>query len=339
VSEFPNLSEEEQVARLGRLAEGALAAWGLEDAAVTPIKYRENAVFRVEAPDGELRVLRVHRADYRSDAAIRSEAAWMQALSRDGGVPTPAMLPTRDGDVLTSATADGVPGARQCDLLAWVEGSPLGTLEHGVDLADSALRETYGVVGEIAGRIHAHAESWTPPPEFQRPSWDAASLVGDDPAFGRFWELSGLEDAELDLLMRARTRVRRRLAELSPAGLLIHGDLIPDNLLASSRGVRVIDFDDCGWSWASFELVTSLFPLLISGGFDMGSRAYLEGYRSVRPFPEAELEWVPSLVMARALSYLGWPQGRPEITTQQSLIPFLIKAVCERAELYLTNEG
>lgn len=339
MSDFPTLPEAEQVARLGRLAERALAAWGLEESVVTPIKYRENAVFRIQAPGGELHVLRVHRADYRSDAAIRSEAAWMRALSRDGDVPTPAMLPTRDGDVLTSASANDVPGARQCDLLAWVEGSPLGTLEHGVDLGDSALRETYGIVGEITGRIHAHADSWKPPPDFQRPSWDAASLVGDDPAFGRFWKLPSLEDEERDLLMRARTRVRQRLEELGPPDLLIHGDLIPDNLLASSRGVRVIDFDDCGWSWASFELVTSLFPLLISGGFDTGSRAYLEGYRSVRPFPEAELEWVPSLVMARALSYLGWPQGRPEITTQQRLIPFLIKAVCERAELYLANEG
>ncbi len=339
MSDFLRLSEEEQIARLGRLAQRALAAWSLDGAAVTPIKYRENAVFRVEAPSGELQVMRVHRAHYRSDAAIRSEAAWMQALCRDGDVPTPAMLPTGDGDVMTSATAEGVPGARQCDLLAWVEGSPLGTLEQGVDLGDSALRETYGVVGEIAGRIHAHADSWKPPPEFQRPSWDAASLVGDDPAFGQFWKLPSLEDEERDLLMRARTRVRQRLEELGPPNLLIHGDLIPDNLLASSQGVRVIDFDDCGWSWASFEFVTSAFPLLISGGFDTGSQAFLEGYRSVRPFPEAELMLVPTLVMARMLSYLGWPQGRPEIASQQPLIPFLIKVVCERAELYLSNEG
>jgi Ser/Thr protein kinase RdoA (MazF antagonist) len=339
VSDFPSLSEEEQVARLGRLAERALAAWGLEEAVVTPIKYRENAVFRVEAPDGTLQVMRVHRAGFRSDAAIRSEAAWMEALSREGGVPTPGFLPARSGEMLTSASADGVPGARQCDLLAWVEGSPLGTLEAGVDLGDAALHRTYRSVGEIAGRIHAHADAWTRPSEFVRPAWDSASLVGDDPAFGRFWELAALGDDERALLMRTRARVRQRLAELGPTDLLIHGDLIPDNLLASSRGIRVIDFDDCGWSWASFEMVTSLFPLLISGGFDTGSQAFLEGYRSVRPFPEAELSLVPTLVMARLLSYLGWPQGRPEIASQQPLIPFLIKAACEQAEPYLSRQG
>ena len=43
--------------------------------------------------------------------------------------------------------------------------------------------------------------------------------------------------------------------------------------------------------------------------------------------------------MARLLSYLGWPQGRPEIASQQPLVPFLIKASCERAEQYLAAEG
>jgi Ser/Thr protein kinase RdoA (MazF antagonist) len=339
VSDFPGLPEEEQIARLGRLAERALAAWGLEEAVVTPIKYRENAVFRVEAPDGALQVMRVHRAGFRSDAAIRSEAAWMQALSSEGGVPTPGFLPTRSGELLQSVSADGVPGARQCDLLAWVEGSPLGTLEAGVDLGDAALQRTYRSVGEIAGRIHVHADAWSRPAGFVRPAWDAASLVGDDPAFGRFWELSALADDERKLLMRTRARVRRRLAELGPTNLLIHGDLIPDNLLAGAQGIRVIDFDDCGWSWASFELVTSLFPLLISGGFNTGSQAFLEGYRSVRPFPEEELALIPTLLVARLLSYLGWPQGRPEIASQQPLIPFLIKLACEQAEQYLAGEG
>ena len=92
MSDFPNLSEEEQVTRLGRLAERALAAWGLEEAAVTPIKYRENAVFRIEAPDGTLQVMRVHRADFRSDAAIRSEAAWMRALALLRAMPAAAAI-------------------------------------------------------------------------------------------------------------------------------------------------------------------------------------------------------------------------------------------------------
>jgi len=333
------LTEEEQVARLTELARAALPAWGLAapDVAVTLIKYRENAVFGVAAGDRR-HVLRVHRPGYRTDAAIRSEMAWVRALAARG-IPTPAVATTLGGDVLTVAAADGVPEPRQCDLIGWVEGEPLGSLERGVALDEAALRRSYETVGALAARIHAHGVAWARPADFSRPSWDAASLVGDDPAWGRFWELDALEAGQRAVLLRARDRTRARLAALGPADLLVHGDLIPDNILASTAGTRVIDFDDCGWSWCAFELVTSLFPLLVSGGFDAGLAGYLDGYRGVRPFPEAELAHLPSLVMARALSYLGWPVGRPEIHSQRAIVPLIAAAVTELAEGYLRDEG
>jgi Ser/Thr protein kinase RdoA (MazF antagonist) len=333
---FTRLSEEEQVARLEGLARRALAAWDAGDADLDLIKYRENTVFRVTRPDGRRHVLRVHRPRYRSDPEIRSEAAWMGALA-EAGIPTPAHLPTRTGDVLAWAEAPGVPEARQCDLLAWVDGAPLGTLEGGVALDAEGLHRTYATVGGIAAALHAHGESWPKPSDFARPCWDLESLVGDQPTFGRFEDLAVLTDDQRRTLLRARERVRAELLRLGPPALLIHGDLIPDNLLAGSGGVRVIDFDDCGWSWFGFELATSLFPLLVSGGFDAGLAAYLQGYRARRPVPERELAQLPALLVARALSYLGWPVGRPEIHSQSAAAPFFAKAISELAELYLAG--
>ena len=333
---FAGLSEETQVERLAVLARAALPAWGLEGAALAPVKYRENAVFRVEAADGRRFALRVHRPGYRSDAAIRSEVAWMRALA-EAGVPTPAVLPTRDGDVVTRAEAPGVPESRQCDLVAWVEGEPMGSLEHGVALGPEALRKGYRTVGAIAGRIHAHGATWTRPPGFERPTWDADALVGERPVFGRFEDLEEIPDDVLRTLRAARDRAHERLAALPPPELLVHGDLIPDNLLAAGDRVRVIDFDDCGFGWPAFELVTSLFPLLVSGGFEAGREGWLEGYRAVRPLPDAALEAEPDLVMARALSYLGWPAGRPEIATQRRLVPFLAGRLAELADAYLRD--
>lgn len=328
--------EAEQVARLRGLAQRALAAWALGDARVALIKYRENAVFGVTARDGTPRVLRVHRPAYRSDEHIRSEAAWMQALPA-GGVQTPAALATTAGDVLTVAAGDGVPEPRQCDLITWVAGTPLGSLEHGVDLGPEALRRTYERIGEIAARIHAHGAVWTKPAGFTRPAWDVTALVGDTPTFGRFWELDALSGDQRALLLRTRDLVRTRLAALGAPNLLIHGDLIPDNLLESAAGTRVIDFDDCGWSWWAFELATSLFPLLVTGGFEDGLAGYVAGYRRVRAFPEDELAYLPTLLIARGLSYLGWPVGRPEIHSQQEIVPLYVAGMTDLAERYLAN--
>ncbi|MEN8184167.1 MAG: phosphotransferase [Myxococcota bacterium] len=334
---FAELSEKDQVERLAALARRALAAWELPEARLEPIKYRENCVFAVTDASGARSVLRVERPRYRSDAQLRSEAAWMRALAA-GGVPTPAVIPTRASDVVAQAGAEGVPEPRQCVRFEWVEGAPLGTLEHGVALTGTALRDSYATVGEIAGRIHEHGAGWTRPPQFDRIAWDVDSLVGEEPAFGRFWEEPALDTARRDLCLRARDRARARLQALDPPRTLIHGDLIPDNLLVSGSAVRVIDFDDCGFSWRGFELVTSLFPLLVSGGFGTGLEGYLEGYRRVAPFPDAERADLSTFVMARALSYLGWPVGRPEIHSQQPLAPFLAARVSELAERYLADE-
>ena len=328
---FASLPETTQAERLADLARAALPAWGLGGARVSLLKYRENAVFRVDFPDAPPRVLRVHRPRYRTDAEIRSEMAWMRAV--DGaGIHTPAILPTLDGELVVTRAATGVPEPRQCDLQGWVEGSPLGTLEGGVDLEGPELRTVYATVGRVAARLHAHGAGWTPPADFMRPSWDADALVGDAPTFGAFWALEELDGETRRLLLRARDGVRRILGALPPPRALVHGDLIPDNLLVSGDDLHVIDFDDCGASWLGFELATTLFPLRVTRGFEDALAGMLAGYRSVRPFPEEELALLPDFLLARGLSYLGWPVGRAEIASQRAIVPFLAHVLVEMAE-------
>lgn len=335
---FAALPEAEQARRLAGLGRSALAAFGLGDARISLLKYRENAVFRVDAEGAGPRVLRVHRPRYRSDAEIRSEMAWMGAVN-DAGIRTPAVLPARSGALVITAAAPDVPEPRQCDLVGWVEGTPIGTLEQGVDLEGPALRAVYATVGRVAARLHAHGAAWPRPEGFVRPAWDAAALVGDAPTFGAFWELEELDAPTRSLLLRARDHVRKVLEELPPPRALVHGDLIPDNLLVSGEDLHVIDFDDCGTSWLGFELATTLFPLRVTRGFDDALEGMLEGYRAVRPFPEEELARLPDLLLARGLSYLGWPVGRPEIASQRAIVPFLAHVLTAMAEERLGARG
>ncbi len=331
---FAALAEPEQLAGLQHLASNALAAWDLVSPTLELIKYRENAVFALRSGDGHRAIVRVHRPRYRSDLDILCELAWTRELSA-AGISAPIAIPTRDGDMMTTASAPGVPEPRQCDLLEWVEGSPPGTLEGGIDASDDTLRELYRSIGAVAARMHAHAEGWRRPQPFSRPSWNVETLVGEAPTFGRFEELDVLGAEQLDVLVAARDLARERLSGLGAADLLIHGDLVPDNILVDGKVQRIIDFDDFGWSWIGFEMATSLFPLQISGGFDAGLGGYLEGYRSVRAFPEDELEALPDMLMARGLSYLGWPVGRPEIAFARDLAPMIAAIVSDAAAAYL----
>ncbi|MGH0033668.1 MAG: phosphotransferase enzyme family protein [Myxococcota bacterium] len=337
---FRDLTGDEQSRRIADLARRALHRWGLQDAGLSLLKYRENAVFAVTGEDGERFALRVHRPGYRTDAHIRSEVQWMQALA-SAGVRTPEVVPTLDGEVVATAGAQGVPEPRQCDLFRWVDGEQLGRLEDGVQGDAAAVAEVYRVIGRLAAVVHDHGAAWKKPEGFSRPAWDADALVGDDPTFGRFWELDCLEDAQRTRLLETRDRVRTQLALLGKGddryGLL-HGDFLPENVLVADGEPRLIDFDDCGDGWYAFELATGLFPLVVQGNAAGPGRAYVEGYREVRALAEEPLELLPTLLMARALSYLGWPVGRPEMAEARQLAPAIAAIVTGLAERYLAGE-
>jgi Ser/Thr protein kinase RdoA (MazF antagonist) len=337
---FNELSHEGQIQRLTELAAVAVTAYAVDSPRLELLKYRENAVFALTGAGGTRYVLRIHRPCYRTDDDIRSELAWMKALSQNG-VITPAAVPTITGDVLTVVGAEGFPQPRQCDLLTWIEGKPLGTLEAGVALDEAAVRATYRSVGETAARIHDHGRQWKKPAGFSRPAWDADALVGDEPTFGRFWEIEELDDDQRRLLFRARDRARATLEAFGKSGDhygLTHGDLVPDNILIGDAGLRVVDFDDCGDSWDAFELATSVFPLHGGPAFEPARAGYLEGYRAVRELAAAELELMPTFLMARGLSYLGWPAGRREMQSGRDLAPLLAYLVTDLARKYLDDE-
>ncbi len=340
MSDFASAPAEEQVRRLAGLARRALEAWSLADAPLALLKYRENAVFAVGEPGASGAVLRIHRPGYRTDAEIRSEAAWMRALA-DVEVETPEMLPARGGALVETVRGDGVPEARQCDFFRWVEGARLGSFEGGVEGGADQVAAAYRTLGGLAAVLHEHAVHWKRPQGFTRPAWGVDALVGPSPSLGRFWELPGLTEEQRATLTRARDRARDALAAFGTGPDrwgLIHGDFLPENVLTDGAAVRLIDFDDCGESWYGFELATGLFPLLVQGHVDAARNAYLEGYRARRPLPDAHLELLPDQLMARGLSYLGWPAGRPEMEEGRRSIPLLVAVVTGLAERYLAGE-
>jgi Ser/Thr protein kinase RdoA (MazF antagonist) len=333
---FRRSSEDEQIARLEKLAARALGRWTFSAPALHTIKYRENAVFGVSDMRGRRAVMRVHRPQYRTDLDIRCELEWMRALG-DAGIETPQAIATSDGEVLVVAGDADVPEPRQCDVLAWIDGEAPGTLEGGVHASHEAICALYRSVGEVAAKMHVLARDWKRPDPFSRPSWNVETLVGDNPTLGRFWELESLGDEQRRVLLAARDKLRERLGSLGAADALVHGDLVPDNILIDGPVQRIIDFDDFGWSWVGFEMATSLFPLQISGGFEAGFASYVEGYRPIAPFADEELELLPDMLLARGLSYLGWPAGRPEIHSARALVPMIASMLADAASDYLSR--
>jgi Ser/Thr protein kinase RdoA (MazF antagonist) len=337
MTNFYDWSTDRQIAALGDLAQVALRQYQGSFAEPTLIKYRENAIFKVEREDGAVFALRIHRYGYHSDAALTSELAWMSALA-SSGVAMPTIMRNHAGDMLTFAQSASIPERRQIDMLSWLDGLPLAVLEQGGTLSSEQRCAHYRKVGALLATLHDQAATWRRPPDFSRPNWFTDALVGENPNWGRFWELKKLTSGERALVTRARDSAAAALASLPQTAQnsgLIHADLLADNVIIDGTQVRPIDFDDCGFGWHLFDLATAIYFTRDDADHDGLKDALISGYRAVRPLTDGDLAALPLFLLLRATTYLGWVSTRAETPTARELAPMLIERCCREAEDFL----
>lgn len=326
---------DEPLALMTRAAEEALSHWDGAFQNLALVKYRENAVYSVHNEAGKRFALRVHRLGYHSDAELLSELQWMSALA-SSGISVPGIVPARDGSLFVKVA---LPDARplQVDILEWLTGEPIGSIEDLSSCSAEDLQLAYFKVGELAARIHNFGETWTAPNGFVRHAWDTQGLIGQDPFWGRFRDLPALKK-HLKLIDAACAKAETELARLgrSPAVYgMIHADFVPENLLEADSRIRLIDFDDAGFGWHLFELATALYFHLDTPHYDVVFSALLTGYWSVRHLSEDHVAMLPLFLLLRSITYLSWVQTRRETTTAMELTPMFVERTIRLAENYL----
>ena len=100
---------------------------------------------------------------------------------------------------------------------------------------------------------------------------------------------------------------------------LIHSDLRLANLLIDGSTVKVIDFDDCGFSWYMYDAATPVSfhehqphaPELIEN--------WKTGYRRVLPLSTADEAEIPTFVMLRRILLVAWVASHIEAEYPKSL--------------------
>jgi Ser/Thr protein kinase RdoA (MazF antagonist) len=248
-----------------------------------------NATFRVEAPDGRC-VLRVQAGARRAEE-VRSEMQWLAALRRDTSLSVPEPVPTRDGELLTVATVEGVPEPRICALFRWVPGRFLPKGLRPVHLER---------VGAFTARLHEHALGFAVPPGFKRPPVGALCEAEIDRAVRVVAAHASAENALV--LEAALAKSGRALVGIEGEQgqvALIHADLHQFNYLFQGAGVRAIDFDDCGVGPLLYDPAVTLNTLGAHPNLSELRAALLRGYRSVRPLPAQSERRLDALIVVR----------------------------------------
>jgi Ser/Thr protein kinase RdoA (MazF antagonist) len=320
--------------RLEELATRALRRFDLPVGTIPKlINISENATYRLDAPaTGDRWALRIHREGYHSRTAIASELAWLASLRETGAANVPTPLRGRDGEFIQSVKIDGLPQPRNVVLFAWEAGAePTAT--------DAAGFEK---LGETTARMHAHVRAWKRPPWFERHTWNFDTSLGAIPHWGRWRDGMGMTPEIETVLGETVALIRRRLENFGTGPDvfgLVHGDMRLANLLMDGDTVKVIDFDDCGFSWFLYDCATTVSFFEDAPEVPELIRAWVRGYRRFGALsPEEETE-IATFVMLRRILLVAWIGSHAETDLARSMGVAYTQGTVPLCERYLSRFG
>jgi Ser/Thr protein kinase RdoA (MazF antagonist) len=306
------------------------------DTVVSLLHQSENTMLLVDdKAERRKLVLRVHsqRLAYHTAPSIASELQWITALRSETDVETPEVVPARNGTLVQTLSAAELDQPRHAVMFTFLEGS---------EPAEDALVQGFERLGEITARMHQHAALWQPPASFTRHNWACDTIFGERPLWGRWQDGMGVNKEALSILGRLTQTVERRIAHLGQDRKrygLIHADMRLANLLVDSERTKVIDFDDCGFSWYIYDLATALSFLEARPFVPDLIASWIKGYRKVATLSRDIEDEIPTFIMLRRMAEIAWLGTRRHLRFAQSLGAGFTSDSCHLAEDYLRRYG
>jgi len=266
---------------------GALEAQGFRcDGHLLALNSYENRVYQIGIEDAQPVIAKFYRPARWPREAILEEHRFAQQLAEQE-IPVVAPLRNESGATLHEHEGFGFAVYRRC----------------GGRWPDLATPEDRRQMGRFLGRIHALGAS----DRFRhRPVLDIESL-GDasrsyllDEGLIPDYLIEAYSSLTDDLLHRIRTRFE----SVSPAGIRLHGDCHPGNVLWTDRGPHFVDLDDA----RTGPPVQDLWMLLSGDSEEMRPQLIdlLEGYETFHHFDEASVILIEALRTLRLMHYSAW---------------------------------
>ncbi len=261
------------------------------------LRTSENVVMRLQAGDGTSYALRIRRVVGAYREQIESELIFLRDLRLGTCADIPAPVATRTGE-LFCLLPDGS-DVYMCVLFTWVPGVHLG----GADVTPVQM----GQMARAVAHMHIFSRTYSPPPGFRRPTYDAGWFLGDTSWRANADFVKLLDPGAVACLHRASDEVGAFL-QAYPKNAetfgLIHYDLHVGNFLFHHGVANMIDFDECGWGYYLFDLAHILFEFVEHPDFAALQRTAMQEYGAVAgSIREADL--TPFLAL-QAVAYANW---------------------------------
>ena len=293
---------------LNSFVEDAITNFDIQVKSFQYVSASENIVYRINTVEVESFALRIHRPGYHNIHELESEHLWTAVLS-DAGFRVPHPLVTRDGNAYSYLPFD-TDGSRYVGMSTWLEGAPLQELmaEKGFDQI-----KIFGLAGALIAQLHNHSEQWEMPEGFTRHSLDLEGLLGDSPWWTQYWKMPEMSQEQSKTIIAARDRLRTILLEQGVSSQtygIIHGDLLPQNILVHDSVLSPIDFDDCAFGYHLYDISVALINVSAETNFPEILDSFICEYRKHRDFSDQMLQTLPLFILIRQFMSIGWFNSR-----------------------------
>lgn len=288
----------------------------LEKATIRLLNYSENSTYLVENPSsGEKNILRVCRPGYHTLSELESELFFINSIYQNTSIDVSVPVAGKNGEYVYKVNLNHEQQDYYCILFEFLQGK-----QPDVD-NEVKLTKVFEKIGEITAHFHEHViNHWDSFRKVKRPKWEYETLLGEKPIWGRWQDGLAITPERLELFQKVTNKIKERLEQYGKGQDkfgLIHCDLRHANLLVDGEDVKVIDFDDCGFSWYLYDLASSLTFIEHRPYVPNLIEAWVKGYRKVRTLSKEEEQEIPTFIMMRRLQIMAWIGSRDNETADE----------------------
>lgn len=264
--------------------------------------FSENVTFLItDKEDNKKYILRVCQPGYHTIEELQAEVKWVKIIQKESDIIVPDVLSGSDEKYVQIIRKNSK--EYHCMLFKFITGKMP---------ADDPLilNQVFKKVGKITAKLHNISEKYLcDNVPFERATWDIEKMFGTNAVWGHWTDNKFLSPDDLKILEHALEIIKYRLKLYGRNNKnfgLIHADLRITNVLKNSEIVKVIDFDDCGYSWYLYDLSASLTFLENRPYVQDLIKSWIEGYSSCRILSKDDLDEIETFIVMRSLLFISW---------------------------------
>ena len=322
MSEYLEMTQDEQIALLDEFARDVLVQYGLTAKNLECVNHAFNTTFKLTTPDDKTYAMRISTNSRKWPEHIWAESQWLLELAREGSITAPIPILNLQGEPFSNHYFFYQGGNLDVVIYPWLEGEVA---------EENPTEEQLFELGKAMATMHRLSKDWKPEGYANFLPIDKPLMVKRDNLF-TFAE-SHIDPEIFKVFVEVNVLASKLFDSLRERSepQLIHADLHFGNIIWHENRMSILDFDDAGIGFPLQDLAISIFYLREDRERE---KHLIAGYKSVASLP-AYKEWELELLIAsRSLALLNYLF---ETTTADDLamIPGYVEKTGRRLKHYL----